>query len=64
MATVTIKYDSRSLIFAKMLEAISHIQGVKILDKEVLTPEEMQEVEKSRRSGILYDIDKLQAKLT
>jgi hypothetical protein len=63
MATVTIKYDSSSVIFTKMLDAISHIQGVEILDKEVLTLEEMQEIEQSRRSGILYDIDKLQAKL-
>jgi len=63
MATVTIKYDPQSVIFTKILEAISHINGVEILDKEVLTPDEMKEIEKSRKSGILYDIDKLQAKL-
>jgi hypothetical protein len=63
METVTIKYDSNSIVFTKMLDAISHMQGVEILDKEVLTPEEMQEIEQSRNSGILYDIDKLQAKL-
>ena len=63
MATVTIQYDTGSVIFAKILDAISYIKGVKILDKEVLTSEEMEEIEKSRKSGISYDIDKLQAKL-
>ena len=63
MATVTIKYDPKNVIFTKILEAISHINGVEILEKEVLTPEEMGEIEKSRNSGILYDIEKLQAKL-
>ena len=63
METVTIKYDSRNVIFNKWLDAISYIKGVEILEKEVLTPEEMEELEASRKSGILYDIDKLQAKL-
>jgi len=64
MATVTIKYDTGSIVFMKLLEAVSHIKGVEILDKEILTSEEMEDIEKSRRSGILYDIDKLQAKLS
>ena len=63
MATVTIKYDTESVVFTKILEAVSHIKGVEILDKEILSPEEMEEIEMSRKSGILYDIDKLQAKL-
>ena len=63
MATVTIKYDTESVVFTKILEAVSHIKGVEILDKEVIAPEEMEEIEMSRKSGILYDIDKLQAKL-
>jgi len=63
MATVTINYDPKSIIFTKILDAISHINGVEILDEEVLSLEEMIEIEKSRKSGILYDIDKLQKKL-
>ena len=63
METFAIKYNPRNIAVSKILDAITHMKGVEVLDKEVLTPEEMKEIEKSRKSGILYDIDKLQAKL-
>ena len=59
MATLTIKYNAKNQYLTKMLEAISQMQGVEVLEEDILTPAEIKRVEKSRKSGILYDIDKL-----
>ena len=63
MDTLTIRYDKRNVGIAKLVEALTHMKGISVLSDDELTPEEMKQVEKSRKSGILYDIDKLQAKL-
>ena len=63
MATLTIKYNTKNQYLTKMLEAISQMQGVEVLEEDILTPAEIKRVEKSRKSGILYDIDKLKDKL-
>ena len=59
MATLTIKYNAKNQYLTKMLEAITQMQGVEVLEEETLTAAEMKRIEKSRKSGILYDIDKL-----
>jgi hypothetical protein len=64
MATVTLKYNARNIVVTKMLDAIMHMKEIeKIYPDNELSIEEMKEIEKSLNSGILYDIDKLQAKL-
>ena len=64
MAIVTLKYNVRNIAVTKMLDAIMHMKGIKkVYPADELSPEEMKEIEKSLNSGILYDIDKLQAKL-
>jgi len=46
-----------------MPDAITQMQGVEVLEEEILTPKEMKQVEKSRKSGILFDTDRLKEKL-
>ena len=64
MATLTIKYNTRNVGIVKLLDAISSMKGIEVLTpEEMLTKAEMKAIEKSRKSGILYDIDKLKEKL-
>ena len=64
MATITLKYNAKNIAVTKMLDAIGHMKGIKkIYPDDELSLEEMKEIETSLNSGILYDIDKLQAKL-
>ena len=64
METFAIKYNPSNIVLTKLLDAITHMKGVeKIYPENELSIEEMKDIEKSLNSGILYDIDKLQAKL-
>jgi hypothetical protein len=64
MATLTLKYNVRNRQITRLLDAVSQMKGVeRIYPDDELSPEELEEVEKSLNSGFLYDIDKLQAKL-
>ena len=50
MATLMIKYNARNLYLKRMLDAITQMQGVEVLEKEVLTLAEIRSIEKSRKS--------------
>jgi hypothetical protein len=64
MATLTIKYNPRNAEITKLLNAVTSMKGIEILPhEEILTASEMIDVEKSRKSGILYDMDTLKKKL-
>ena len=63
MATLTIRYNKRNVGISKLVEALTHIKGITVLSDDELSTEEMKQVEESRKSGILYDIEALQAKL-
>ena len=52
METFAIKYDPRNIAVKKILDAITHMKGVKkIYPDDELSPEEMTQVEKSLNSG-------------
>ena len=52
MATVTLKYNARNIAVTKMLDAITHMKGIKkIYPEDELSMEEMKEVEASLNSG-------------
>ena len=64
MATLTLKYNPRNRRISNLLDAVSQMKGIEVVyPDDELSPEEMKDVEMSLKSGILYDIDKLQAKL-
>ena len=52
MATVTLKYNARNIAVTKMLDAITHMKGIRtVYPDDELSMEEMSEVEKSLNSG-------------
>ena len=53
METFAIKYNPSNMVLTKILDAITHMKGVKkIYPEDELTPEEMTQVEKSLKSGL------------
>jgi hypothetical protein len=63
MATLTIKYNTKDIVLPKLPDAITFMKGVETDVEEILSETEMKAIEKSRKSGILYDMDKLKEKL-
>ncbi|MCL2511362.1 MAG: hypothetical protein FWF09_04865 [Bacteroidales bacterium] len=63
MCTVLVTYNPKNRAAHNLMYALSKTRGVKIDDEAVLTDDEIIRIEESRRSGILYDIDKLKEKL-
>ena len=52
METLTLRYNSQNVVVTKLLDAIMHIKGVeRIYPDDELSPEEMEQVEKSLNSG-------------
>ena len=66
MRSLVVNYDSGNVIAKGLLDVLSKINGVVIYedeDIELLTPDEMKRVEKSRKSGIHTDISILKSML-
>jgi len=63
MCTVLVTYNPKNRAANNLMYALSKTRGVKIDDEAILTDDEIIAIEESRRSGILYDIDKLKEKL-
>jgi len=63
MCTVLVTYNPSNKAASNLMYALSKTRGVKIDDEAILTDDEIIRIEESRRSGILYDVDKLKEKL-
>jgi hypothetical protein len=63
MCTVLVSYSPSNKVASSLMYALSKTRGVKIEEDAIFTDEEMMRIEESRKSGILYDIDKLKEKL-
>ena len=60
METFAIRYNSKNVVITKLLEALSHIRGVEVLQlDDEFTLKDLKEIEKARKSGICKDITKL-----
>ena len=59
MCTVVVTYDKKNKMANSLMYALSQTKGVEINDDAIFTADEMKRIEKSRKSGIRTDIDKL-----
>ncbi|MCL2041214.1 MAG: hypothetical protein FWG84_04130 [Bacteroidales bacterium] len=61
METFAIRYNPKNMVITKFLEALSGMRGVEVLQTEnEFTLEDLQEIEKARKSDICKDITKLE----
>jgi len=63
MCTVLVTYNPSNRAANNLMYALSRTRGVKIDEEAILTDDEIIRIEESKRSGILYDVDKLKEKL-
>jgi len=61
METFAIRYNPRDVVITKLVEALSHMKDVEILQPDdEFTYEDLKEIEMARQSGICKDITKLE----
>ena len=61
METFAIRYNPQNVVVTKLIEALSHMKGVEVLQPDdEFTFEDLMEIEKARKSGICKDITKLE----
>ena len=61
METFAIRYNPQNVVIAKLLEALSYMNDVEVLQADdEFTSEDLKEIEKARKSGICKDITKLE----
>ena len=60
MNTVLVTYDPKNKMASGLMDLLAMTKGVEIDDDVMLTEEEIKRIEKSKNSGILTDISKLQ----
>ena len=63
MCTVLVSYKPSNKMAVQAMNLLSMIKGIEIEDSIWATEAEIKRYEKSRKSGICTDIDKLQNKL-
>jgi len=64
METFAIRYNPSNMVITKLVEALSYMQDVEVLQADdEFTHEDLEEIEVARRSGVCKDITKLEALL-
>jgi hypothetical protein len=61
METFAIRYNPKNVVITKLVDAISHVRGVEVLQPDdEFTFDDLREIEEARQSGICKDITKLE----
>ena len=61
METFAIRYNPRNMVITKLLEALSYMKEVEVLQpNDEFTFEDLIEIEQARKSGMCKDITKLE----
>ena len=61
METFAIRYNPRNIVITKLVEALSHMKEVQVLQTDdEFTFNDLKEIEEARNSGTCKDITKLE----